>query len=228
MACAVWGQGCQHGTARQAPVPSPMASMASRPVDPGAWLTSLGLGGNGAWCHFKGQIPSRYHTIRKDRVPDGLSLPLYQVPEEDQGIFRPFGKVRDVYLSVKKSSRRSRLAFIRFESPEEASKVVRLINGMHIYDWPIGAKVASLGWSKRRQRALWGHESRNAIENFRGSKEKDSICLNNVSGKGELVWPRTVDKHSFVEVTKGNRNRREELKGDFVWKDDSMFWIIFD
>ena len=57
-------------------------------------------------------------------------------------IFKPFGRVRDVYLSAKNPARRSSYAFIRFETKEEATKVVRMTNGMHSYGWPIVAKVA--------------------------------------------------------------------------------------
>ena len=35
-------------------------------------------------------------------------------------VFKPFGKVRDVYLSMEKRSRRSKFAFVRFETLKEA------------------------------------------------------------------------------------------------------------
>ncbi|KAK3206327.1 hypothetical protein Dsin_020373 [Dipteronia sinensis] len=65
-------------------------------------------------------------------------------------IFKPFGRVRDVYLSPKNTSRRSLYAFVRFETMEEATKVARLSNGMHVYGWPIASKLASFGWNRRR------------------------------------------------------------------------------
>ncbi|KAI9182831.1 hypothetical protein LWI28_029263 [Acer negundo] len=49
------------------------------------------------------------------------------------GIFKPFGKVRDVYLSEKKNPRNSCFAFIQFESLEEAETVARRVNGIHVY-----------------------------------------------------------------------------------------------
>ncbi|KAK3184464.1 hypothetical protein Dsin_031750 [Dipteronia sinensis] len=67
------------------------------------------------------------------------------------GIFKPFGRVRDVFLSSKSSSRKSNFAFIRFESIEEVVKVASLTNEMHVYGWPILSKVASVGWDKRNQ-----------------------------------------------------------------------------
>ena len=40
------------------------------------------------------------------------------------GVFKVFGRVRDVYLSSKKSSKRSSFAFIHFETQEKAKRVV--------------------------------------------------------------------------------------------------------
>lgn len=48
-------------------------------------------------------------------------------------IFKPFGRVRDVYLSPGNKDRRSNYAFIRFATMEEAERVVSLTNGMHVY-----------------------------------------------------------------------------------------------
>ncbi|KAK3197899.1 hypothetical protein Dsin_021314 [Dipteronia sinensis] len=67
------------------------------------------------------------------------------------GIFKPFGNVRDAYLSTKFSSRRSRFAFIRFGSSEEAIKVVEKTNRMLMNGWPIVSKVAAIGWKRRRK-----------------------------------------------------------------------------
>ncbi|KAK2642939.1 hypothetical protein Ddye_024702 [Dipteronia dyeriana] len=47
------------------------------------------------------------------------------------GIFKPHGKVRDVFLSVKNNDQRNAYAFIRFETKEEANRVVRKVDGMH-------------------------------------------------------------------------------------------------
>ncbi|KAK3230290.1 hypothetical protein Dsin_002171 [Dipteronia sinensis] len=66
------------------------------------------------------------------------------------GIFKAFGKVRDIYLSPKPNSRKSCFAFVRFATMEEASKVFGLTNGMHVYGWPISVRIASYGWNNRR------------------------------------------------------------------------------
>ncbi|KAK2645152.1 hypothetical protein Ddye_020347 [Dipteronia dyeriana] len=66
------------------------------------------------------------------------------------GIFKPFGKVMDVFLSTKNRLRREHYAFIRFGSLEEANKVERMTNEMYIYGWSIVSKVASYGWNRRR------------------------------------------------------------------------------
>ncbi|KAK3219558.1 hypothetical protein Dsin_013528 [Dipteronia sinensis] len=47
------------------------------------------------------------------------------------GVFKAFGKVRDVLLSPKTSSRRSRFAFIRFKTLEEAARIAKTVNGMN-------------------------------------------------------------------------------------------------
>ena len=70
------------------------------------------------------------------------------------GIFKPFGRIRDVYLSPKSNTRRSCYAFTRFGTLEEASKVASMVNGMHVYGWTITAKVAEYGWDKRRSSPL--------------------------------------------------------------------------
>ncbi|KAK3199059.1 hypothetical protein Dsin_022474 [Dipteronia sinensis] len=66
-------------------------------------------------------------------------------------IFRVFGRVRDLYLSPITRSRRSCFAFVRFATREEAEKVVKQTNGMHVYGWPIVSKIASSDWNNRRQ-----------------------------------------------------------------------------
>ena len=61
------------------------------------------------------------------------------------GLFKPFGKVRDIYLSAGKINRSSKFAFVRFDTAEEAVKVAEITNGMHVYSWPIMTKVATKG-----------------------------------------------------------------------------------
>ncbi|KAK0601335.1 hypothetical protein LWI29_023255 [Acer saccharum] len=68
------------------------------------------------------------------------------------GLFKPFGKVRDVYLLTEKASRRSKFAFVRFESLEEATKVAKTTNRIHVYSWPISTKVASQDWKNMKER----------------------------------------------------------------------------
>ena len=67
------------------------------------------------------------------------------------GLFKPFGKVRDIYLSAANSSRKKGFAFVRFESLEEARRVADMTDGMHIYGWPISSGVAQYGWNSRRR-----------------------------------------------------------------------------
>ncbi|KAK2654787.1 hypothetical protein Ddye_014643 [Dipteronia dyeriana] len=66
------------------------------------------------------------------------------------GEFSKFSVERDVFLSTKNISRRSRYAFIRFKTKEEALKVAGSIQGMHVYGWPISARLAEYNWNSRR------------------------------------------------------------------------------
>ncbi|KAK3228033.1 hypothetical protein Dsin_007895 [Dipteronia sinensis] len=79
------------------------------------------------------------------------------------GVFKSFGRVRDVFLSSKINSKKKCFAFVHFESLEEASKVAKMVNGMHVYGWPIRLKVATYGWNNRRSfsagRKAWSNPS---------------------------------------------------------------------
>ncbi|KAK3221055.1 hypothetical protein Dsin_015025 [Dipteronia sinensis] len=66
------------------------------------------------------------------------------------GIFKPHGRLRDVFLCTKNRQRRSAYAFIRFETEEEANRVAKRVDGMHVYCWPIRANLVSLGWNRKR------------------------------------------------------------------------------
>ncbi|KAK2659849.1 hypothetical protein Ddye_006382 [Dipteronia dyeriana] len=66
------------------------------------------------------------------------------------GLFKTFGKVRDIYLSAAIGFLKRGFAFVRFVSLEEARKVAEMTNGMHVYGWPISTKVAQYGWNKKR------------------------------------------------------------------------------
>ncbi|KAI9174729.1 hypothetical protein LWI28_021923 [Acer negundo] len=67
------------------------------------------------------------------------------------GIFKPFGKVRDVYFAEVNSKRKIGYAFVRFGSLEKAKKVAGLTNGMHVYGSLIRVKVVEHGWNRRRR-----------------------------------------------------------------------------
>ena len=64
--------------------------------------------------------------------------------------FKSLGRVRDIFLAAGQRSRRSKFAFIRFSTLEEAEKVARRSNGSIICGWRISSKVATFGWEKRR------------------------------------------------------------------------------
>ncbi|KAK4854852.1 hypothetical protein QYF36_001875 [Acer negundo] len=88
------------------------------------------------------------------------------------GIFRDFGLVRDLYLSPKSRERRSCFAFVRFATREEADRVIRQTNRMHVYGWPIISKVASINWNNKRKFSKGpmrqiNHEPKNVTEEVR-------------------------------------------------------------
>ncbi|KAK3217761.1 hypothetical protein Dsin_011731 [Dipteronia sinensis] len=112
------------------------------------------------------------------------------------GVFKVFRKVRDVYLSSKKSSRRSSFAFIRFETQEEAKRAAIKVNGMHIFGWPIVSKIASVGWNHKR----FVSGSRCALFKVENESSKGGVgvCYSQFSNHRQ---------RSFMEVLKGDQNR---------------------
>ncbi|KAK0580061.1 hypothetical protein LWI29_035805 [Acer saccharum] len=119
------------------------------------------------------------------------------------GIFKVFGKVRDIFLSLRSSLRKSAFAFIRFASVEEAQRVAKLTNGMHVYSWPIRTKVADYGWSKRRSEVPKGPGLK-----LRGDRSRD------VKETFSNYRPVLRDNFSFVDAVKKTRpvEQRAESK----------------
>ncbi|KAK2654827.1 hypothetical protein Ddye_014683 [Dipteronia dyeriana] len=138
-------------------------------------------------------------------------------PKVDQlglwGMFKPFGKVRDVYLFSKINSRKSNFAFIRFESKEEAIKVARTTNGMHVYGWPVLAKVASVGWNSRRQQDLNQHQ-------VRGQASESYVKFT----KEEVVDERLKRNRSFVEALVGKQGNIDDSNMSPNEKALTMSW----
>ncbi|KAK1586696.1 hypothetical protein Q3G72_005192 [Acer saccharum] len=128
------------------------------------------------------------------------------------GIFKVFGKVRDVFLSVKKDPNRSRFAFIRFETLDEAEKVAKKVNGMHVYSWPIVAKVADYDWSRRRTSPIVQKGGLN-----RGVGKIGSI------GDGVNNKDFNQAKRSYMESLKGVNLSQEEGVNNLVmsWSETS-------
>ncbi|KAK2660333.1 hypothetical protein Ddye_006866 [Dipteronia dyeriana] len=99
-------------------------------------------------------------------------------------IFKPFGMVKDVFLSSEHRARRSNYAFVQFATTEETERVVQLTNGMHVYGWPIISKVATFGWDTRRQ------EERKGV----GRKEK--------SARGSWDFNRGIKRRLVLSMSK--------------------------
>ena len=114
------------------------------------------------------------------------------------GIFKPFGMVRDMFLSSKNSSRRSCFAFVRFASMAKITRVVEMMDGMFIYGWKISSKVAKYGWSSRRSSGLSG-------------------CSSKLHDKGDRVDKRG---YNFRESQQHARSFAEAVRGDLKKETD--------
>ncbi|KAK2651091.1 hypothetical protein Ddye_018580 [Dipteronia dyeriana] len=118
------------------------------------------------------------------------------------GIFKPHGRVRNIFLYAKNKSRGSVFAFIRFKLEEEASRMAKRVDGMHVYGWLIRAKLASYGWNMRRS----------GEENKVFKKAKESVVLDR--SKGGQSWygeNHEQSKHkSFSDIVKGYVSNSEE------------------
>ncbi|KAK3169193.1 hypothetical protein Dsin_000183 [Dipteronia sinensis] len=113
------------------------------------------------------------------------------------GCFKTFGKVRDIHLSAANINRKRCFAFVRFQTLEEASRVAEMTRGMHIYGWPITAKVAMYGWKRRKalapNRTEWKKREGTLGEGYSKVKDKE--------------WVQNRGSLSFVEVVKGNQRK---------------------
>ncbi|KAK3221127.1 hypothetical protein Dsin_015097 [Dipteronia sinensis] len=92
----------------------------------------------------RADLRGNLHSIFVDNLNQQADLPCLW------GVFKCFGRVRDIYLPAANRSRRSGYAFVRFATLEEAQRVTEMTNGMHIYGWPIKVSVAQYGWKNRR------------------------------------------------------------------------------
>ncbi|KAK1555085.1 hypothetical protein Q3G72_021669 [Acer saccharum] len=109
-------------------------------------------------------------------------------------IFKPFGRIRDVFLSFGLKRRGSNYAFIWFATLEEAERMVRQSNGMHVYEWLIVLKMASSSWDNR-QRKGWNGAGRSwGNVNRRGGSRANSI---------------STPKRSFADVLGGRVSRKD-------------------
>ncbi|KAK3210477.1 hypothetical protein Dsin_015183 [Dipteronia sinensis] len=127
------------------------------------------------------------------------------------GVFKSFGKVRDVFLAGVNRERRRGFAFVRFATLEEARRVAEMTNEMHLYGWPIEIKVALYGWSKRRSYGtredgrLKADPWTNEDHNTGGQRKEENIS------KGKLR-----DNLSFAEVVKDYRWKPCDWKKEII------------
>ena len=87
---------------------------------------------------------TKVNTLSKQEIKTQINK-IRQHPKPSYIIFLSMEK-----RSMEKRSRRSKFAFVLFESLEEAAKVAKTTDGMLMYGWPIVSKVATYGWSNRR------------------------------------------------------------------------------
>ncbi|KAK3205848.1 hypothetical protein Dsin_019894 [Dipteronia sinensis] len=131
------------------------------------------------------------------------------------GVLKVFGRVRDIYLSPKHNFRRSRFTFIRFETKEESEKVADAVKGMHVYGWPLSAKLVKHNWTSQRSEAKQG--ARPLQEKHIGR------------GRAECLLSEVSQNHSFVEVVRGTRfvgkAERKNALLTMSWKRQALDWL---
>ncbi|KAK2648768.1 hypothetical protein Ddye_016257 [Dipteronia dyeriana] len=130
------------------------------------------------------------------------------------GIFKPFGKVRNVYLSTKRTNINSCFAFIRFETMEEAVKVAKMVNGMHVYGWPINSKVAAYGWNCHRT-----HDPRPS--QFQPKSREEDGLLKDRNCEDQKVEHK--GSRSYVELVIGLQKSKSRIEEEWVmsWNDQN-------
>ena len=89
---------------------------------------------------FRGNL----HSIFVDNLDQNVDVQCLW------GVFKCFGRVRDIYLPAANKTRKIGFAFVRFATLEEANRVAEKTSGMHIYGWPIKVSVAQQGWNSRK------------------------------------------------------------------------------
>ncbi|KAK1582334.1 hypothetical protein Q3G72_014056 [Acer saccharum] len=97
-----------------------------------------------------------------------------------------------------------------------------MVNGMHVYGWPILSKVASYGWSKRRIVVAKHPKFNGAHGGFGGRRFPPSSAERGIKTARKIlvIGPQPHDsKRSFVEVVDGKAGLAEEEKVvTFIWK----------
>ncbi|KAK1548837.1 hypothetical protein Q3G72_023053 [Acer saccharum] len=124
------------------------------------------------------------------------------------GVFKVFGRVRDVFLFAKVRARSSYYAFVRFDTIEEASKVAKMVHGMHVYGWPINAKMADHGWKKRRSSEV----VKNSLEKKGSFIDSDRP---NDGGSVDSSAKEELNHRSYADILKGEQvhhNRRADKR----------------
>ncbi|KAK4835156.1 hypothetical protein QYF36_006037 [Acer negundo] len=98
-----------------------------------------------------------------------------------------------------------------------------MVNGMHVYGWPISSKVAITDWDKRRKdgTSLLGRNQRGAD---RSKGTRDSSTSLDVRGKGYQTFVSNSER-SYAEAVYGHQNYdqfRDSKKAD---KNVKISWL---
>ncbi|KAK3225722.1 hypothetical protein Dsin_005584 [Dipteronia sinensis] len=134
------------------------------------------------------------------------------------GVFKVFGRVRDAFLSSKNSLRKSRHPFVRFESMEEAIKVANSVDGIHVYGWPISAKIAKFNWNNRRSVE---------IEKSGGRTQSEKMGWYGFLDRGSAEWVHrngSKNQRSYAEAVRGPQTGFKEKSGEKKDQDLSTTW----
>ncbi|PSS24040.1 Polyadenylate-binding protein like [Actinidia chinensis var. chinensis] len=102
--------------------------------------------------------------------------------------FSKFGKIRDVFIPVKRNISGNRFGFVRFECPNAANRAIRTLNGTWSYDKQLGVKIAgysrNINHSSRSNAGVFPAGGNNSNSSFGGEKNGKSFAEVVVGSKG--------------------------------------------
>ncbi|GFY93207.1 hypothetical protein Acr_08g0016030 [Actinidia rufa] len=172
----------------------------------------------------KNDVFRRFVTVFIDNLPQGIrKVWLYN-------FFSRFGKIQSVYVPNKKSKATgNQFGFLRFESPLDALRAVKEVNGLWIWGETLVANIARFGVQNKRKRM----QSNNYNQN--GTPEMNGQGMSSGKGRGLIlsrIWrPKNVkglSSKSFIAQNRPKNKahvwRKKEIPMDQK-KQSSSCWV---